>query len=356
MQDSPVPDDAAHPVPDGRLADLLNLTSTILLDIDDAGRLLIGDDSSGVTQLAEYDADGTRHWLTATAEPCTGRYLPGERTVVVSADDGGTERAQLFLVHPEEAGGASDTVPAIRPLVIDPAFIHTLLEVAEGRIVYATNRRNGVDFDVVVREVSGGAERVIWDRGGSFDAAALSPDQRWLALSRMTLQPASSALELIDLETGISETITDPDAVGLWTEPRWYDGDPSMPLLSSSDTDTEFLSVRAFDVESRTWRVVFSDDDADLRAWPGHHGDGLALVATKDGADTLHLCPPLELDTIPDGPSSIEAPLPGPGTVTFRSPVVWSPDGRTLGATYSSMTSPPRPITWRPGRDPSPAR
>lgn len=354
VQDGRVPADTSHPVPDGRLVDLLNLTSTILLDIDDAGRLLIGDDSSGVTQLAEYDADGTRHWLTALAEPCTGRYLPGRRAVVVSADDGGTERAQLFLVHPAEAGGESDTVPAMRPLVTDPAYIHTLLDVAEDTIVYATNRRNGVDFDVVLRTISSGAERVLWDKGGSFDSAALSPYQRWLALSRMTLQPASSALELIDLETGLSETITDPDAIGLWTEPRWDDGDPRMPLLSSSDTDSDFLSVRSYDVGSRSWTVVLADDEADLLAWPGHHGEGIAVVATRDGADELRLYPPLAALNAADGPGPIEADLPGPGSVTFRSPIVWSPDGEALGATFASMLTPPRPFTWRPGREPFP--
>src|SRR6478609_964762 len=164
-----------------RLAGLLELRFSFLLDIDDDGRVLVGNDDSGATQLHELAPDVTRTVLTTSTEPCLGRYLPGSRSVVVSTDDGGTERAQLWLFdadHPESAW---------QPLANDPAYLHTLLDVAADRVIYATNRRNGVDFDVVEHTVSTGVERVVWDEGGWFESASASPDGRWLALGRLSL-------------------------------------------------------------------------------------------------------------------------------------------------------------------------
>src|SRR5262249_21153224 len=121
-----------------RVREMFELCSSVLFDIDDAGRLLIGNDESGSTQLYELAPDGRRSALTALGEPGWGRSRQGQRAVVVPADDGGPERAQLWLCTLD-----SDT-PRLEPLVADPAYIHTLLDVAADRVVYATNRRNGV--------------------------------------------------------------------------------------------------------------------------------------------------------------------------------------------------------------------
>ncbi|HZE48673.1 MAG TPA: hypothetical protein VE074_03865, partial [Jatrophihabitantaceae bacterium] len=62
-----------------RLREMFELRSSTLLDIDEAGRLLIGNDESGSVQLHELAPDGRRSVLTDLGEPCRGRYLPGQR-------------------------------------------------------------------------------------------------------------------------------------------------------------------------------------------------------------------------------------------------------------------------------------
>jgi hypothetical protein len=208
-----------------RVREMFELCSSVLFDVDDAGRLLIGNDESGSTQLYELAPDGHRSVLTTLGEPCWGRYLPGQRAVVVSADDGGTERAQLWL---RRLDGAT---PGLEPLVTDPANIHTLLDLAPDRVIYATNRRNGVDFDVVLRTVSSGEEQVVWDGGGWFTAAALSPDGRYIALQRESLRPASTQLFLADLAAGTTAPITDAGQPGDWLAPRWL----GSVVLAASD-------------------------------------------------------------------------------------------------------------------------
>ena len=260
-----------------RVREMFELCSSVLFDIDDAGRLLIGNDESGSMQLYELAPDGQRNALTDLGEPCWGRYLPGQRAVVVSADDGGTERAQLWL------RGLDSDVTDLEPVVTDPAYTHTLLDVAADRIVYATNRRNGVDFDVVLRTVSSGDERVIWDRGGWLTAAALSPDRRYVALQRESLLPASTQLFLADIAAGTVAPITDPEQPGEWLAPRWL----GSAVLSGSDAGAQFHSLRCYDVGTRTWAVLLDAEGCDRNAWPSPDGTRLAVVTRDDGTDRL---------------------------------------------------------------------
>jgi hypothetical protein len=50
--------------------------------------------------------------------------------------------------------------------------------VRPGRICYFTNRRNGVAFDPVIRDLATGAERTVALGDAMFDEAALSPDDK----------------------------------------------------------------------------------------------------------------------------------------------------------------------------------
>ncbi|MFD0329995.1 hypothetical protein ACFQZC_21790 [Streptacidiphilus monticola] len=65
-------------------------------------------------QLVEIAPDGGATPLTALPSRCSGRYLAGERAVVVQHDDSGNERAQLSLLRLD---GESRE---LEPLVHDP--------------------------------------------------------------------------------------------------------------------------------------------------------------------------------------------------------------------------------------------
>lgn len=319
---------------------MFELRSSFLLDIDDAGRMLIGNDESGSLQLHELAPDGARSVLTDLGEPCWGKYLPGQRAVVVSADDGGSERAQLWLLRVDDAGNSLD------PLVNDPAYIHTLLDVAPDRVLYATNRRNGVDFDVVLRTVSSGAEEVIWDRGGWTSAASISPDGRYIVMQRESLLPASTQLLLADTMAGTVDPITDADRIGDWREPRWLGG----AVLSASDAGAEFHSVRRYDIVAKTWTILLDADGSDRNAWPSPDGKRLAAVTTDDGTDRLAIYDVDGADGSgsngrhPAGPrlrGRVEIELPHAGMITARSQPHWSPDSTVFGMTFSSPIQPP---------------
>ena len=140
------------------LAQLLSAPVYRAYDVDEAGRILAGTDESGSMQLAELSPDGSRQPLTALPGPCRGRYLPGERVVLVGHDDGGNERGQLSLLRLPLTGGKPAGLAGLEPLVHDPRFIHMVAGLVPGRLCYLTNRRDGIRFDAVLRDLATGEE------------------------------------------------------------------------------------------------------------------------------------------------------------------------------------------------------
>jgi len=343
-----------------RLIELLELRRSTLFDIDSDHRLLVGNDDSGSVQLYEVSPAGTWTQLTDLGEPCSGRYLPGERAVIVSADTGGTERSQLSLLRLDDP---SEGLGALRPVVVDPDFIHDLLDVQPGRLVYATNRRNGVDFDIVWHTLATGEEQVLWDGGGWFAEARVSPDGNWVALARRTLLAASTELLLVEAATGKAGPITDQAVPGEWANVRWLPD--STGLLVSSDAETDFLSLRRFDLASRRWSAVAEADGADLFGWPAPDGRRIAVVSARDGADelTVHGYDGHGSDGHgDDGHGSDGAGSEGAGlgsgqrvgfgsdgVLAFRCHPVWAPDSALLGLTFCSPVQPPEVYAWRGG-------
>jgi len=133
------------------VATMLTIPVFRAMDVDAEGRILAGTDEPGSMQLIEIEPDGAVTPLTALPGSCAGRYLPGSRTVLVSHDDGGNERTQLSLLRLDGrgAGARPAGLDDLEPLVRDPKFIHDVADVTPERICYLTNRRNGIDFDVV---------------------------------------------------------------------------------------------------------------------------------------------------------------------------------------------------------------
>ena len=124
------------------LRSLLEMRQAVPLSFsDDGARLLVASNIPGTHQLYALPARGGElEQLTDSAEPVSGLFLPDGR-VLVEIDAGGNERTQLYVLD----DGKLD------PLVVDPRFIHRTPQVGGDVLAYSTNRRNGVDFDIVAR-------------------------------------------------------------------------------------------------------------------------------------------------------------------------------------------------------------
>jgi dipeptidyl aminopeptidase/acylaminoacyl peptidase len=326
------------------LARLLAMTLYRGYDIDTEGRILAGSDASGTLQLIEIQPDGSTTALTALPGACRGRYLagPGERTVIVGHDEGGNERQQLSLLRLPVAGGVPATLADLTPLVHDPRFIHDLADIRPGRICYLTNRRDGVAFDPVIRDLATGAEQAIVLGDHSYDDASLSPDGRWLALSvssRITAR--STYVLLVDLTVpdliGRKDAVTEvtmPDAPAWNGRLRWAPGSDS--LIFTSNTDREFTGVARYDLATRERTWLVTDDTADLIGWLSPDGGLLLVERNDDGASVLALH-----DAV-TGAHLRDVPVPAIGCVTnTRWPDPrWAPDSRSMVLSLTGVAMP----------------
>jgi dipeptidyl aminopeptidase/acylaminoacyl peptidase len=262
----------------------------------DGERLLVRSNIPGTHQL--YEWPGMKQ-LTDEAEPVTGQFLPDGR-VLVEIDAGGNERTQLHILGEG-------------PLVSDPRFIHRT-PCAVGRVLaYATNRRNGIDFDVVAHDLETGEEQV-FELDGNNSVAGVSRDARSIAAERVGARSGDSDILLCDRETGAVTLLTPHDEPAEFMAPVWTDDGIAMATNDGRDT---FAIVREQEVlfESK-WDVELAADD-----------DGRVLLAVEnaDGYSRLQIL------------GGEEVPLPGRGVVDHP---VFSPDGSKLAFAFSSPVEP----------------
>lgn len=328
---------------------LLTLLQTPVVDardVDDEGRLLVGYDVSRSMQLHEVGLDGTWRRLTALDGPAAGRYLPGSRAVVVQHDAGGNERTQLSLLHldsgdsPSDGDSTGQNVPPLRPLVHDPRWIHRLAGVRPGRVIYLTNRRNGVDFDLVDRDVATGEERVLYDSGGYVGEAEVSPDGRWVALTRPNAPANSYQLVLVSTKDGQVRELTGWEDDTFLRTPSWLPD--STGLLVSSNAGREMTAVVRYDLASDTWTDVVVDDDHDLVGWASPDGVHVLVAVNDDGAVGL------AVHRLSDGQlvRTLDLPAGGCAALHRHAEPTWSASGRFVAFTFSSPVHPPCAIRY----------
>src|SRR3954469_13125198 len=262
---------------------LLDTRTWVALDLGVDGRVLAGHDDLGSQQLVEIAPDGTRTPLTDLPSRCTGRYVPERRAVVVQHDQGGDENYQLSLLDLTEPPRSPVGLDGLTPLVRDEAHMNALLDVTATSVVYCTNRRNDIDMDVIVRDLTTGEERVVYDGGGYVATSDVSHDEKSVAVTMISLQPSSTSVVVAD-GTG-SRAVTDRDERADHHVAGWTADDAALVL--TSDHDREFHARLRLD-RPGAWSTLVEEDGHALTAVlspdgslvvVGHHVDGLDRLA-----------------------------------------------------------------------------
>ncbi|CAA9302050.1 MAG: Acylamino-acid-releasing enzyme [uncultured Friedmanniella sp.] len=322
-----IPTSPAQDTVPALVAALLDLRTWQAFDIDADGRVLAGHDELGSAQLVEIDPDGTRTPLTDLPSRCTGRYVPGRRQVVVQHDQGGDENMQLSLLDLTDRPTSPRTLEQIAPLVHDPAFMHVLRDVTPEHLVYSTNRRNAVDMDVVVRRWDTGAEETVWDGGGYVADTVVSHDGGSVAVTALSLRPASTLVFVAGPRAVDGGRVTDPDEHASHHCGGWTPGDDALVL--SSNSGREFTAVVRAPLDGSPWTTLVQDDEHDLEVRPSPDGSALVVGRLVDGAVELAVHEA-------DGRLRCPVALDRRGVAE----VVWAADSSRFVLTVSSPTAP----------------
>ena len=260
-------------------------------------------DLSGTRQLYRLPAAGGElEQLTSYAEPVEGQLLPDDR-LLLEIDEGGNERGQLYL-----EGEA---------LVVDPRYIHRSPHVSRdgSLLAYSTNRRNGRDFDIVVRRLESGEERT-FELGGMCANGDISPDGRWVVAGQLGELSGDNNLFLLGSESGEVVHVTPHEGQAEYLDPVWLPDSSGFLCATSQGRDTFAISRYTL---GGGWEVVH-EADWDLECVGDDDGRHVLVVANEDGYSRV------------EGLS-----LPGDGLAEH---FVFSPDGSRVAFAFSTPTEP----------------
>lgn len=304
------------------LPDLLEMRTAAPVDFSaDGSVVLVSSDLGGTAQLYLQSLDGGElAQLTDEPEPVAGFFLPGSGRVLLQMDERGNELHQLYLLDADTDGAKPE------PLVVEPEFFHRTPSASrDGRLLaYATNRRNGVDWDVVVRDLACGEERLVFSEGGWCQVGGFSPDGSLLAVLKLTLRTGDNDLYLVDVATGESFSAVpheDDSEVG---PPAWFPSGDAFFFATSVGRDT--VGIARYELAERRWSYV-AEEDWDLDCATDDSGRNLVVTWNADGYTRIELRDPQTLEV------RREVELPGRGVV---GALTLSRDGRRLAYHYTS--------------------
>ena len=264
-----------------------------VFDIDDDAHVLIGNDSA----LAEIDPEtGVAAELVRVPALGGARYLPGERKVVVEYD----RPTRLSLLSLRGKG-------SMRDLVALPDASAQLVDALPGRVVYRTNERAKLEFDVRIRNVFMGEEQAVWDRGGEVREAAVSPDSRFVAVRL----PDELVLVATMPETEDDHLfrVAQESGTGGHHGLHWL---PDSTRLIATRIGEDRTEVQSYYVTQERWITLVPDA-----------GRGAVVAPSPDGALlAVALGPRISLHSAESGEPLRTVELPGPITGGPR----WSPN------------------------------
>lgn len=206
--------------------------------------------------------------LTGGVEPVkSGQMQPGGSLLLYAADVGGDENFQLYL---------KDTAdPKAQPVRLTDGKsrnIEACWSRDGRRIAFATNRRNGKDSDIVIKEAQAPyAERVVHTgTSAGWGPVEWSPDGAKLLL-RQSMGQTECRLWTMDVATTEKTQVTPKTSRAYFTQPAFAEGGKAVVALANYGSD--FLAPTRIDLASGETRLL-----AGGPAW-----DGEELVVSEDG-------------------------------------------------------------------------
>jgi dipeptidyl aminopeptidase/acylaminoacyl peptidase len=231
---------------------------------------------------------GARTQLTYYKDQVMGAlYRPGRSgQFIYTLNEGGAENFQFFVMDP--ASGKARRFTDGKSRHVSPVWSH------DGKLLaYASNARNGRDFDLYVADPSTpGSERRVAELKGSWNPLDWSPDSRRILLSE-DISANEGYLHWADAATGEIHTLTPRRPAG--SEPVAYQGGiwskDGRSVYAANDEDSEFLRIVRIDVDKPGKPAVVSSsiswdvEDFDL----SDDGSLLASLTNEDGFSRVHI-------------------------------------------------------------------
>ncbi|MEZ4658813.1 MAG: S9 family peptidase [Caldilineaceae bacterium] len=260
---------------------------------------------------------------------------PAADQLIAVSDVGGNERQQFYLISNFGVYETGEQNHDVRRLTDNDAAIHRFGAWSKdgAQILYTSNARNNVDFDLYRLDVASGESTRLLETSGNRALVAWSPDGRF-ALMLDAVATEQLELYLLDLESGQERHVTSGQPNARYMEIKWTD----QGVFTVSDRTCDRFALCKLDLESAALNELVRADDL-LAAYPGQQGELEALAIAPDGSRAAlilnvegydHL---YWIDLASGGAERVEGMAPGViGSLKF------SPDGAQLLCDFQTPT------------------
>jgi dipeptidyl aminopeptidase/acylaminoacyl peptidase len=240
--------------------------SALALSPDARTLAVVSDQGAGTYEAWTLPATGGTPQLAVTIPEHAVRSLcwSASGELLAAADRGGTELHQLYVRHPDGP---------VAPVSADPAGkVQRLLSwnaaSPDGRrVAFSSNARSAADMDIVIADLSSGAERPLVTGAAWHVSGGWSPDGSRLVVMRV-LDNTNQELLIVDPRSGEARTIT-THAENVQHIPAGWLADAR--VLEITDEGSEHLWLAALDpktgsrepVDRPAWDVELAASSAD---------------------------------------------------------------------------------------------
>lgn len=187
-----------------RLLDVTEVTSCKFSP--DGAKLLVLSNASGSTQVHVIDPKSGRS-QQVTDEKGGVRWATwhGNRGIVLGEDKNGNERVQLLSVHYD----ASVTTPQKAvAMTDDPEVIHKYGGTVDGKMLYASNKRDPSAFDLYIKDLASGKTRMVYQSADAITPRIFLDGGKRVLFSK-AYSDVHNDLFLLDLENNSVRNLTE---------------------------------------------------------------------------------------------------------------------------------------------------
>ncbi|MEJ1237021.1 alpha/beta fold hydrolase [Chryseolinea sp. T2] len=231
----------------------------------DDSKILISSKATGIFNAVAIDvATGEQSALTSSTDDAvySDGYFPGDKRIIYEQDKGGNEITHLFVLN--EDGSKLDL---IRDSTAKAQFYGWSQN--NKSLYYGSNGRDKRFFDLYRIQLDAPKEGNLYPSTMAYknekglDPAAISPDDRYIALSE-TITTDNSNMYLLDVQTGKTKLISEHKG-NVDFSPQYFSLD-GKKLYYLTDEGSEFKYIASYDiatgekkkVEEAPWDIMYT--------------------------------------------------------------------------------------------------
>ncbi len=271
------------------------------------------------------------------------RWAPDGQSLIYGADNDGDEQEAYFRISVD--GLREELV-----LPAEPGAFRVFGDVLPDNrhIVFASTERNGLDFDIYVRNLETGEQRMVFEGVHAYFPHSVSSDGRWLIMSQGVGEDSNN-LFLVDLAEDDVRVISKPERRANTSAGGFAWLPDASGFYHASNDGREFAALVLFHLDAGESTLIEGGDfDIQNVRLCGPRARHLLWTTNEDGFFRLHgrdleTGRALPVPDLPEGVYAVSCPLGSSaaaitvnGWVTPGDLVVWNLDTGSASTIWAS--------------------